>query len=336
MSLPTYIRRRVRKSEEYLAQQFGIPADQAAKMISAYRFWEKNDFEGYYVNPVKRHVRPFWLVPKRIDEQIVTLAAAGAAGDRARGIDFEIDTQGHFEIAYAMFLSTSPNFVVEIFDEGNNHKGFQNAEIHARTIGGTARRPFVWPETMFLNVENARRHITMNFRNLSAAPNAIKWCFHGRRWYHKEADAEVQNAISEKFQRMEKTFTTFLTLQPMPLGSPEGANPPAVTLAAGQTLQENQAPRFRSTDECDTEVHKLTYYATGPFEFQLREKQTGRILSNGWIQVTQGWGDGEFPFIVPETFLIERNLDVLFEVHDLSGVENRIFVTLTGRRLQYA
>lgn len=336
MSLPTYIRRRRRTLQQFIAESYRLPMDFVEKLVQGIQWWQKNDFEGYYINPTKRHVRPFWLVPKLASEQALSLGPAGSGADISDLVAFEVDTQGHFEIAYAMFVATSPDFLVEIFDGGNNMKGLQNLPLHAVTVAGSARRPFIWPETYFLNVEDAPRTLFCRFRNLSAQANTIRWCFHGRRWYHKEASPEVQTAIRDKIQRMEKTYTYFLTLQPLRKSTPEGANPPAVTLSPGQALVENEAPVFKATDEADTEVYKLTYKATGPFEFQLREKQSGRTLSNGMIQVTNGWGDGEFPFILPETHLIERNYEVAFEVHDLSGAENRIYATLTGRRLQYA
>lgn len=343
MSLPTYIRRRRTPNPAvYLAQrlgpEMGLDMPRANRVLQILKEWER-DFDGYYINPTKRHVRPFWLVPTLADEQVVEMTAAGTAGATVKGISFEVDTQGHFEIASAMFVATSNNFVVEIFDP-NLPRFLQNAEVHARAVGGTARRPFLWPESYFVNVQEAKRTIQMNFRNLSAAPNDVRWCFHGRRWYHKEAIEPVQRAIEQRFARMEKTYTYFMTLD---LGrskysssTAEGANPPAITLAASQTLQENSAPMFFAGDEADTEVHKLTVFATGAFEFQLRERQSGRILSNGFVHQTQGWGDGEFPFPLAETFLFERNYDLLFEVRDLSGAENKIFPVLTGRRLQYA
>jgi hypothetical protein len=370
MSLPTYIRRRAETDPaKYLAatlgKEFGeklqAHVQQNPKLTTAdvvkgmlddwqspamwtrvmqvHKAWE-SDFAGYYINPVKRHVRPFWLVPTLESEQVITLAAAGTAGDRINNIQFDVDTQGHFEIAYFIFQATSPEFVVMIADGGNNNKQMMNAEIHARTIAGTARRPLIIPETYFLNVQNAKRTFVMSFRNLSPAPNSIRWCFHGRRWYHKESPPEVQRAIENRFGLMEKTYTYFLTLQQNPPSinpnTPEGANLPGLTLAPGEALFENSAPFFKSTDEADTEIHKLTYTATGSFEFQLRERQSGRTLSNGFIRVESGWGDGEFPFILPETLLIERNYELLFEVRDLSGSPNIIYPTLIGRRLQYA
>jgi len=344
MSLPTYIRKRkFPRPQDYLVQALGKSEQEVTRFLQEYKKWQET-YDGFYINPTKRHVRPFWLLPKLPAEQVITLAAAGLAGDRVTNIGFEVDTQGHFEVAYAMFIAmddmggAQSNFVVEIFDGGNNMKGLQNREVHAAAVAGTARRPFIWPETYFLNTQSAPRTLFMNFRNLTAGNLTLRWAFHGRRWYHLEANAEVQRAIQEKFERMEKTYTYFLTLtmDGYSPSTPEGANPPGLTLAAGQTVQENSAPYFWATNEADTEIHKLTYFATGPFEFQLREAESGRTLSNGWVQVTNGWGDGEFPFVLPETFLMERNYKVLFEVHDLSGSQNIIYPVLTGRRLQYA
>jgi len=324
------------------AAQWMTPA-RWTRMLQLYKQWEEKDFEGYYINPTKRHVRPFWPLPKAAAEQALVLAAAGTPGDTVPHVQYQVDTQGHYEIAYTMFAATSPNFLVQIFDGGNVNKSLMNREVHARTIAGSARRPLIWPETYFLNVEDAPRTISVSFRNLSALSNTVRWAFHGRRWYHKEAPPNVQEAIFKKFERMEKTYTYFLTLS-LPESqygpsTPEGANPPAITLAAGQTLQENSAPIFWATDEADTEVFKTTVFASqgpGSFEFQLREAQSGRTLSNGFVSDVNGWGDGEFPFVLPETFLMERNYKVLFEVRNLSGAENRIFPTLIGRRLQYA
>jgi len=369
VSLPTYVRqRRTPNPAIYLAQKLGpefgknfqnrlaqTPPNQIpnlmqtliadwqtpglwTRVLQAFHEWE-NDFDGYYINPTKRHVRPFWLVPKLASEQVVTLAAAGTPGDRVTQISYEIDTQGHFEIAYAMFSATSPDFLVEISDP-NIPRNLQNAEIHALGVGGSAQRPFIWPESYFMNVQEASRTLQMNFRNLSAQENSIRWLFHGRRWYHKEAPANVQRAMWDRFARMEKTYTYFQTLNLMESGYPpstaEGANPPGITLSAGQILQENSAPFFKADDAADTEVYFLTVKSTGSFNFKLREKQSGRILANGSVASVSGWGTGEFPFVLAETFLFERNYVLLLELEDTSGAENIIYPTLTGRRLQYA
>lgn len=340
MSLPTYIRKRKHPNPaDYLCETLGMPPQTVYRFLQAYNQWRDHDFEGYYINPTKRHVRPFWLLPDRPEQQALVLAAAGTPGDTVKNVAFQVDTQGHFEIAYSMFEATSPNFLVTIKDGGNNLAQLMNEECHARVIAGSAKKPLIWPESYFLNVQDAARTVFVDFRNLSAQPNTVRWTFHGRRWYHKEAPPNVQEAITKKFERMEKTYTYFLTLVPLGQSTPEGANPPAVTLAAGQTLIENQAPIFKATNEADTEVMKVGVFATqgpGSFDYQLREMQSGRTLSNGFTADVNGWGDGEFPFVFGESLLIERNYEVLFEVRNLAGAENRIFPVMIGRRLQYA
>ena len=52
---------------------------------------------------------------------------------------------------------------------------------------------------------------------------------------------------------------------------------------------------------------------------------------------SSGFGTGAFPFVLPETLLMERNYKLGFEVQNLSAVRTlSIFPTLVGRRLQYA
>ena len=348
MSLPTYVRhRRVANPADYILQR--LAADNARngkgecdpgevyRILQLRKQWE-DDYDGYYINPVKPHVRPFWLLPSREDEKLIRLTAAGTAGDTAKLIEFKIDTQGHFEAAYLMFKATSPDFFVEILDGGNNQAGFQNSEIHASTIAGDAKRPFTLPETWFFNTQDAPRSIFMNFRNRSAAPNDIRWVFAGRRWYHKESPYIVQEAIERRFLRTEKTYTYFLTNQPFPTPSA----PPGIPIAAGASVIENAAPIFKATNEADTEIYKLMIFAVddqgadADFTFALREQQSGRTLSDGQVHVSNGWGDGQFPFVLPETFLFQRNYELIFEITSLSANPITIFPTLCGRRLQYA
>lgn len=343
MSLPTYVRRLTEPDPvKYLTKQIGGDPALWTRAVQVLKAW-KEDYQGYYINPTKKHVRPFWLTPFNVSDQALVLQAAGTPGDTVKLVPFEVDTQGHFELAYAMYVAThnsdgsaANNFTIQIFDGGNNNKGLQNDEIHVATTAGIAKRPFIWPESYFVNTQTAKRTIFMTFRNLDAQAITVRWAFHGRRWYHKEAPANVSEAIQKRFERMEKTYTYFMTLQGIRGTTPEGANNPAVTLSAGEQLIENAAPFFKATDDADAEVHKLTAFSTGPFEFQLRERQSGRILSNGFIHVNTGMGDGQFPFVWSESLLLERNYEILFEVHDLSNAQNIIWPTLTSRRLQYA
>ena len=69
MSLPTYIRRRKTKAPvDYIVLKSNIDRRQIQRTLQLLGEW-KQDYEGYYINPPKRHVRPFWLVPKLATEQ---------------------------------------------------------------------------------------------------------------------------------------------------------------------------------------------------------------------------------------------------------------------------
>lgn len=279
----------------------------------------KREDGGIYINPAKRHVRPYWLTsqaPATPTPQIVSIPAGGTTPP----IPFPIDTQGHFEIFYTMFQATDPRVEINIFDPGTR-RNLMNRGIRLPTIAGTATRPFYWPESYFLNVDNGPRELQVSFTDFSGAPNDVRLVFYGRRLYQNEAPPAVQEEMIRYFASKERTNVYFLTTE-------NAITVPALGILSGPT-----APVFQATDEASTEVMKMSIVNDGAFEFQLREQRNNRTLSNNPVHVVDGWGTGQFPFVLQETFLIERNYDVDFEITDLSGAENNIFATMTARRL---
>lgn len=274
-----------------------------------------------YINPAKRHVRPFWLTsnaPGTATPQVVPIPAGGTTNP----IPFPIDTQGHFEIFYSMFVADDPRILINIFDPGTR-RNLMNRPIHIATIAGIAERPFFWPESYFMNVENGPRELQVSFTDFSGAPNNVRFVFYGRRLYQNESPPDVQEKMIQYFQKKERTNVYWLTSQD------------PITIPALATLTGPASPIFEATDEADTEVIKMSIVNDGAFSFQLRELRNNRTLSNNPVHVTDGWGTGQFPFILQETFLIERNYDVAFELTDLSGAPNTLFPTMTARRLYF-
>jgi hypothetical protein len=276
------------------------------------------------INKTKRHVRSFWVLG---DPKTVALAGAGAPGDEVIGVPFMVDTQGHFEWAYLMSVATSKNFLVKIFDPGTR-RDLMNNYIHAATLLGTAQRPGLLVETYLLNTENAGRELDISVKNLSMAPNDVEVALHGRRWYHLESPPDVQADIRNKFKQRERTTAYWLT--------PDGG--PGFTVAGGASLVNNDSPLFVADDEADTEVFKVTAFASegvGSFEFRLRELASNRFLMNEFVRMENGWGTAEFPFVFQESLLIERNYKVAVEINNLSMNPNTIFLTFWCRRLWY-
>ena len=270
-----------------------------------------------YINPAKRHVKPYSLTS---NPTIVTVAANATSAP----ITMPIDTQGHFEAFYAVCDRTGPA-TVTLFDPGTN-RYLMNREVHMDTVvscisGTGGQRPFIWPESYFFNVEDAGRAMIAQFRDLSGDSNDIRFMLEGRRFYTKEAPPEIYQKMYEYFGRKERTNVYFLTTDQ------------DVTLPA--TTAETVA-RARVTDEADFEVFKIACVSDGPFEWTIRDTGTGRILSNDFTSNTMRTGTAEFPFIFVEPLLVERNYQLQLNMRNLSGVANRVFFTMIGRRLYYA
>jgi len=272
---------------------------------------------GIAVNPVKQFVKGFWLTS---DPVSVTLAPGGSAD-----LEFLVDSQGHFDWAYILGSSTAA-YTLEFFDAGTQRL-LQNRPVHSVTVVGSGVRPFRLPEPYFLNVGDSQRVIKVTVRNNlpGAQTNTIELVLYGRRFYHKEAPPDVAREIAEKFGGGWRTYAYFLVPQdthgdglvdPVPAGG-----------FASQT--------FNMDANADTDLQKLMVVSTGAFQFRLRERATNRTLSNGTVLGTNGWGNAEFPFYFADTYLLERDKQLLFEITDLSGADNFIFATIGGRRLQY-
>jgi len=273
-----------------------------------------------FVNPAKRYVKPYWLngtVP-------TTVVPAGAVSDP---ITFTVDNQGHFEWFYIVGHSDAP-YTLTIFDTGRR-RFLMNREIHSDTIVSptniagallTGGRPHILMESYFINVEQAQRALQIQFRNLDTVnPNTIRLAFVGRRYYYREATPEIKEEFRQRFMAKERTNIYFVTTDR------------PISLAAGAT------DRFTitSTDEADFEFLKMMAVSTGAFTWKLIDKSSGREFSPSVLRDVQGWGTADFPFILPESFLIERNYQFLLEVTNLTDEQNDIFVTLHGRRLYY-
>lgn len=271
---------------------------------------------GIGINEIKNHVRGYWLV-----SDPVTLQLAPGARDELR---FLVDTQGHFDWAYIIGDSDGP-YTMEFFDGGTQRR-LQNKPVHSETIVGSAVRPFRMPEPYFMNVGDGQREISVTVRNvLYGSTNRIRLVLYGRRFYHKEAPPIIAREIAEKFTDGWRTNSYFLvpketkgdgTIDPIPANG-------TVTYT------------FDMDKSADTDLQKLMFKSGGDFLFQLRERATNRALMNGNVLSRMGWGNAEFPFMLADTLLIERNKQLLMEITDVSGRDNTVYCTIAGRRLQY-
>jgi len=268
---------------------------------------------GIMPNPPKQHVRSFWIPPSEGESVVV-----GALGTTE--LNFEIDSQGHFDWCYIVGISTGA-FLLEFFDPGSQRL-LQNRPVHSTTVVGSGRRPFRLPQPYFFNVGNAQRSLQCTLTDLSGAENTVRLAVYGRRFYHHEAPPAVAAEIEKKFGGGWRTYSYFL----VPKESVDGQG-----IVVGAGLSDTFT--LDMDNDAHTELTKLMFSSTGNFIFRLRERDTNRALMTDFIHVLSGMGNAEFPFNFADGYLLEANKQLLVEITDISGAENTIFITAAGRRL---
>lgn len=278
--------------------------------------------EGIGINPIKPHVRSYWLAdPNNASIALAASAGANQAGAQSE-LNFLIDFQGHFDWCSIVGVSTG-DFVLEFFDPGTQRR-LQNRPIHSDCIVGVAQRQFRLPEPYFFNIGDAQRQLKCYLRDLSGATNTVRLNLIGRRIYHKEAPPDVALDLERIFGYGSRTYSYFLVPN-------ETANDGTVTPVAGNG---SASFTFESDASADTEVQKLMVSSTGAFTFTLRERATNRLLMPNAVHSQNGWGNAEFPFFHADTYLLERQKQIIMDVVDLSGSDNYIYPVMAARRLQ--
>jgi len=283
------------------------------------------------VNELKRYVKPYTL---SIEPFEVTLAADEVSDP----IILPLDGKGHFEIVRAHFKSEQPEgFTVEIFDPGglqSERPNLMNREVHVATIaaggptdfapaavingGSSPGRPFVWPETFWMNVDEGTKALFVRFRNLSGLSNRVRFAFHGNRWYHTLAPTPIADRMIEIYRRRFRTMPYFFTTD----GIVELA-----ALASGDF-------QMRLGDEAWTEIHKLMSFSSNQdFSALISEVATGKKYMETNVHRKLVFGDGQLPFLLWEPTLFEPNFKLNFNLVDLSNAANTIWITAACRKV---
>jgi len=272
------------------------------------------------INPIKRFVRGYWVVS---DPLTSALAAQGTAGDSAN-LRFSIDTQGHFDWAYVIGNSTAA-FSIEFYDAQKNRL-LQNRPVHSSGVVGPAIRPFRLPKPYFFNVGDSEREITAVIRNLSPLPNTVRISLYGRRFYHKEMPPDMARDVERRFDEGEREYSFWL----VPKETAFDGTVPAIAAGARATLT------FETDNKADIEIDKVMLSSDGLFDYQLRcGDRSLKSWSNGDVESSSGFGDALFPFILGDSFLLERKRQILLEIRNTGVAPISVFATASGKQMQY-
>jgi hypothetical protein len=241
-----------------------------------------------------------------------------------------IDHQGPLEIDYSFFKSDY-DFTINIFDPFNRPT-LMNREIHIRTIAsgfntgglpGAAGRPFIWPDPWFMATEIGKRNFMVNFRNLSDRENDVRFVLHGRRFYHQSAPDNVVQRYEDYYKNRPVTQPYFYTT--------DRNIEVASGTAAGVTVDYD----IRITDDADVVIFKMTSVQGEPYEFKLIEKSTNRDLMNAFVRVENGFGDGEFPFLLFEPMYFEAGTKLILRIRTVQQAQStyNIWPTFTVQKI---
>jgi hypothetical protein len=269
-----------------------------------------------YLNELKRHVKPYWLVPQDLGNAQGQIAI-GALG--VGNVIFVPDQNGPFEGFY-FTCDHGGAMTVRINDTGFK-RDLMNRDVHIDTImspvpGG--QFPFVLPESLWLEQRHA---LMMTFTDLSNVAQTVRPVIHGRKFFLKEASAGLASKFLAKRQMQQRISTPYFY-----------TTDAAVQLAAAAIGTRAQ---MTISEEGHFVAYKITCVSTGPFDFIVRDGRTGQSLSGATVVAnTTGTGTVFFPYVLPEPMFIERNTQLIWEFNNrFAGGLNNIWLTVSGRRV---
>ena len=275
----------------------------------------KNEQTGVvYLNPLKKFVKPFWLTPQDVNNTgNLTVGALASSPMILRN-----DQQGPFEGFYAT-VQHNGDMLVRIQDTGMQ-RDLMNRDCHLDTIFAPApggQSPFIFPETLWMDAGST---LLLTFTDASGVIQAVRPVIHGRKFYLRSAPRGIGNNVLSRRERERRVSTPYWYTTDQ-----------AMALAAGQTGL--QIP-LTVSQEGHFEARKITCVASGPFNFKISENRNGiNMAGNTFVSNVSCTGIASFPYIFPESWLIERNTQLTIEFNNVFPGPNTIFFTISGRRI---
>jgi len=325
MSIKPLVRRDLYK-EGYEALQF----DLAQGLITPAQFETEvknlptgEDRFAWYIDPSKQFVTPGYFIPNNsqalpLTPYIVNLAANGTSG----WIPIEFDEGSGSPEIFAIVSTQTGDFLITILDGGDRYQ-WMNRPIHNLTISGNGQRPYYLPLTYPVDTRGGTRSISVQFTDISGAPNAIRFALRGRRFLQKQANADIQELWMRRAEHMDRSRPFFLTPDENLLAVAPGAS-------VDFTL--------RAPSDAPLDLLKLTAAtvpAATPFELSLREFGSGREYSQANLRIHSDhmFGTGQYPGIEFESFFMPKNFRILGTLWNLGVNPTDFYLTWAGGKI---
>jgi hypothetical protein len=293
-----------------------------------------------------RSIVPAWLgFDPAITPGIYTVAAAGAispptrfappygsamGADEGRGTPFLV-THLLFEagnVPAGAETTTNADFTVNLFST-SQALNFMNRPVHVRTIFGAAqlgpnvgilpaklREPYMFPSNYA---------VTANFVKNTGAALAMRMYMVGKQYYPWAPDLQANPSWKKEIL---KEIDYWMERR-------RYVTPYWLTTDLPVNLLANGTGEFFSKigDDGHCEVYAITAVSTGNFALEISEVKTKQTLMSGLITQTNGIGTNLFPTLFPTPYLIPAGYKLRFQITDLSGLANSIFITLQARKI---
>jgi hypothetical protein len=279
-------------------------------------------------------MRPYTLVT---EPEVITLLPNSVdpsplAGHATDQVIMPVDNQGPLEIYYSLYEADGP-FTITLFDP-DRRRFLSNRELHIDTFAGTAEAPLVWKEPLTIRSDTTAKYFYVTFRNLTNAPNNIRFSLHGRRLWRYESPKSVIREWEKYAYNRRWTYPYFLTT----LGD--------VVSQAG--VADTLTGFIRNPDDSDFEWAKamaaVVNVAGNPkqdYEVTITEQSNQRPMMNAPILDTMVFGSnalspfptGLLPFNLWESMYFEKNYKFRLQIDETGLDAQQYFITWMGRKI---
>lgn len=225
-------------------------------------------------------------------------------------------------ITYSDSAGESNSAFTVMMEEAGLGRYFSNAPVHIQTIGGTALTPasFRYPYIFPSNV-----NLVAAFNKISGGSVTARMYLNGEMYFpyttQIQADMNDRKMLSIGLARLMEQRKYVM---PFWMTTDNG----------GISLLNGASGTFFSTiGDHAFEAYALTVWSTGSFKLTIQEVKTKQTLMNGKITKTNGFGDGNFPYILPTTYLVPAGYKLQYKIDNLYAGTNVIYLTIQGRRI---
>lgn len=309
----------------------------------------KPDASGAYrMQKWRRNILPAWLTYDLASNSgALAVAAAGTATKTVEfrqpyfsnqlldgGFGTPLEIRSLIASSYQSPSVTPSEYLINFYQAGEIRK-LMNIPLHVDTLFGTGQLPAVLREPLFFN---SMDFLQMNATKITGGATSAYLYLSGAQYY-PWAPAFLEDSVGkQKITQLLKEWkkrTQFVA--PFWL-SPEGDKPSVVVNATtGSGLVVGANATVSAVAKIGTDAHfealTLTGVSTGEFEFEITEAFTRQTLMNGKITKTNGVGTARFPVMFPVGYLLPAGRYLRFNITDLSGSTNNVFLTVAGRKI---